>query len=291
MEDHEIKKIVRNRYGKIADPSNLNVPINTSCCGETGVTETIEEKEVSCYGSIDTINTEETEISSCCGSSDVFQNYSTTIGYSKEELESVPKGSNLGLGCGNPTASADLKDGETVLDLGSGAGFDCFLAANQVGKSGKVIGVDMTPQMIDKARQNALNGNYENVEFRLGEIENLPVADNTIDVIISNCVINLSPDKTRVYNEAYRVLKPGGRVVVSDIVLSEELPEAIKADVNAYAGCIAGAMLKDDYLRTIKEAGFKEHIILEEKSFPLSFIFGGSDNKKSAISLKVQAVK
>jgi len=291
MDDHEIRKIVRDRYGKIADPSNLNTPIPTSCCGETGVNEIIKEKEVSCCGSIDTIKTENIEVSSCCSSSDSYQNYSATIGYSQEELKSVPEGSNLGLGCGNPTASANLKKGETVLDLGSGAGFDCFLAVNQVGKSGKVIGVDMTPQMIDKARNNALKGNYDNIEFRLGEIENLPVADNSIDVIISNCVINLSPDKARVYNEAYRVLKPNGRIVVSDIVLSEELPEAIKADVNAYAGCIAGAMLKDDYLRTIEEAGFKEHMILEEKSFPLSFIFGGSDNKKSAISLKVQAVK
>jgi arsenite methyltransferase len=198
----------------------------------------------------------------------------------------VPEGANLGLGCGNPVALASLKKGEVVLDLGAGAGLDCFLAANKVGKTGKVIGVDMTPEMIDAARGNAQKNNYKNVEFRLGEIENLPVADNFVDVIISNCVINLSPDKPRVFQEAYRALKPGGRLMVSDMVLLKELPKAIKDSVEAYVGCIAGASMKDDYLKLIKDAGFKsvkaanaaELRKIEELGQPIA-------------SIKVQAVK
>ena len=233
MEDNEIKKIVRDRYGKIASYS--------SCCSPTA---------------------ELKAASSCCGPTESINE----MGYSIEELKNLPEGANLGLGCGNPTASADLKEGEVVLDLGSGAGIDCFLAANKVGESGKVIGVDMTYQMLDKARENAIKGKYENVEFRLGEIENLPVADNTVDVIISNCVINLSTDKRKVYQEAYRVLKPGGRIIVSDIVLYEELPDSIKQSVGAYAGCVAGAMLKDDYLAVIKDVGFNLDEVTEETS-------------------------
>ncbi|HIE18626.1 TPA: arsenite methyltransferase [Candidatus Bathyarchaeota archaeon] len=167
---------------------------------------------------------------------------------------------------------ASLKEGEVVLDLGSGAGLDCFLAANKVGEKGKVIGVDMTPEMIDKARENARKGNYRNVEFRLGEIENLPVADNTVDVIISNCVINLSSNKRRVFKEAFRVLKPGGRIMISDIVLLKELPKAIKKSVKAYIGCLSGAMIKDKYIEIMKEAGFKEVKILEETHFPMEFM-------------------
>jgi len=199
----------------------------------------------------------------------VVQTVSKAIGYTDEELASAPEGANLGLGCGNPTALASLVEGETVLDLGSGAGFDCFLAAQKVGDTGKVIGVDMTPEMIEKARKNAQMSNCANVEFRLGEIENLPVADNSVDVIISNCVINLSPDKERVFRDAFRVLKPGGRLMVSDIVLLKALPDFIRESVAAYVGCIAGAMLKDDYLAAIGKAGFQDVKILEETVFPV----------------------
>ena len=234
MKEEEIKKVVREGYGKIAQK-------DLSCCAPA---------------------------SSCCGSQDFVQDISKKIGYSDEELKVVPEGSNLGLGCGNPVALASLKQGEVVLDLGSGAGFDCFLAANQVGKTGRVIGVDMTAEMIDKARGNAQKGNYGNVEFRLGEIENLPVADNHADIIISNCVINLSPNKRRVFQEAFRVLKPGGRLMVSDIVLLKELPEEVKNSVAAYLGCLAGAVSKKDYLGAIQEAGFQGTKVIDEVTFP-----------------------
>jgi len=161
-----------------------------------------------------------------------------------------------------------LKEGETVLDLGAGAGFDCFLAANKVGKKGKIIGVDMTPEMVEKARENAEKSGADNVEFRLGEIENLPVADNSVDAVISNCVINLAPDKRRVFIEAYRVLKPGGRLMISDIVLLNELPEEIRNSIEAYVGCVSGAVLKEEYLKAIKEAGFQDVKIMDETSFP-----------------------
>jgi ubiquinone/menaquinone biosynthesis C-methylase UbiE len=194
------------------------------------------------------------------------------IGYSEEDLQAVPEGANLGLGCGNPVALASLQEGEIVLDLGSGAGFDCFLAAGRVGKSGRVIGVDMTPEMLDRVRENARRGGYENVEFRLGEIEHLPLADASVDVVISNCVINLSPDKPSVFREAFRVLKPGGRLMVSDIVLEGELPEAIRESAEAYVGCVSGASLKADYLRAIEEAGFKDVEVLEQSTFPLDWL-------------------
>ena len=171
------------------------------------------------------------ESSNCCG-----DNISKSIGYSEEELETVPKDSNLGLGCGNPQLIANICEGETVLDLGSGAGFDCFLASKKVGEDGLVIGVDMTFEMVTKARNNAFENNYNNVDFRLGEIENLPVADNSVDVIISNCVINLSPNKQRVYDEAYRVLKEGGRLAISDIVLMKDLTDEMKEDEKLYCG-------------------------------------------------------
>jgi SAM-dependent methyltransferase len=194
-----------------------------------------------------------------CGS-----NVSESIGYSREELGSVPEDADLSLGCGNPVALASLKEGETVVDLGSGGGLDCFLAAKRVGLKGKIIGVDMTPEMLDKARRNCRKGGYKNVEFRLGEIENLPVADNTADVVISNCVINLSPEKQRVFNEAFRVLKPGGRLMISDMVLLEELPDAVKKNVLAYVGCVAGAEKKAEYVGMIKRAGFQEVRVVEE---------------------------
>lgn len=189
------------------------------------------------------------------------------IGYSSEQLESVPEGANLGLGCGNPTAYAFIKEGDTVLDLGSGAGFDAFLAAKKTGDKGKVIGVDMTEEMIQKARSNAEKGGFNNVEFRLGQIENLPVEDNSVDVIISNCVINLSPCKETVFKEAYRVLKPEGRLLVSDIVLLGQLPESIKNSMESYTGCIAGAMLKDDYISAVKNAGFQQVNVEKETPF------------------------
>jgi len=190
---------------------------------------------------------------------------STQIGYSEEDVNAVPE-ANLGLGCGNPTALGKIHKGETVLDLGSGAGFDSFLVANRVGDTGKVIGVDMTEQMIEKARANNVKYSYRNVEFRLGDIEELPVEDNSVDVIISNCVINLAPDKSKVFSEAYRVLKKSGRMYVSDIVLLKELTEEQKNDSVLIAGCIAGATLKDDYLDTIKNAGFKVKVLSEVRT-------------------------
>ena len=207
------------------------------------------------------------------------------IGYSAEELQAIPEEARMGLGCGNPTALASLKEGEVVLDLGAGGGIDCFLAAVAVGKTGKAIGVDMTPEMLHRARDNARNGGYDNVEFRLGEIENLPVADNTVDAVISNCVINLSPEKARVFEEAYRVLKPGGRVMVSDIVLTRELPEDVRDSLAAYAGCVAGASMKADYLATIANAGFRNVEVVSEQTF------GSGELEGAILSVGVRAVK
>ncbi|MDD5086450.1 MAG: arsenite methyltransferase [Candidatus Nanoarchaeia archaeon] len=187
-----------------------------------------------------------------------------SIGYSDKEINIVPE-SNLGLGCGNPTALGKIKEGMTVLDLGSGAGFDCFLTAEKVGKTGKVIGVDMTEKMIAKAKKNAKKHGYTNVEFRLGNIEDLPIEDNSIDVIISNCVINLSPDKAKVFKEAYRVLRKNGQMFVSDIVLLKELSETHKNNKDLISSCIGGALLKEDYLKLIKEAGFKAKILSEDR--------------------------
>jgi len=207
-------------------------------------------------------------VNSCCGNTDLAQTISKSIGYTDGELKAVPEGANLGLGCGNPVALASLREGETILDLGSGAGFDCFLAASKVGKDGRVIGVDITPEMVEKARENTRRGNYENVEFRLGEIENLPVADNSVDVIISNCVINLAPDKRKVFREAFRVLKPSGRLMVSDIVLLGKLPDFVKDSVEAYIGCLSGAIERDEYIEAIKAAGFQSVSIIHEAAFP-----------------------
>jgi arsenite methyltransferase len=199
---------------------------------------------------------------SCCCSSDETE-ASKKMGYTEKEIASVPEGANMGLGCGNPTALASLKKGEIVVDLGSGGGFDCFLAAKNVGDKGKVIGVDMTPEMIDKARENARKGSFRNVEFRLGEIENLPVADSTADIVISNCVINLSPNKKRVFEEVFRVLKPGGRLMVSDIVMIKELPETVLGSMHP-GSCVANAIMKNRYIDLIKQAGFQEARMVRE---------------------------
>ena len=228
-----MKKIVREKYGSIAAGT-------TSSCG---------------CGS-----------SSCCGSAstDAVTQASKEIGYSDAELAAVPEGANLGLGCGNPLAMASLKEGDVVLDLGSGAGFDAFLAAGRVGKQGRVIGVDMTPAMIARARENARKGGYDNVEFIQGDIEELPLPDASVDVAISNCVINLVPDKRKVFDQLYRVLKSGGRFHISDLVLLRELPAAIRSSVEAYVGCVAGAVLKSEYLATIVAAGFEDVRIVDE---------------------------
>jgi ubiquinone/menaquinone biosynthesis C-methylase UbiE len=223
------------------------------------------------YGGIAKSDDSKSSTPSCCCSAP-NPDISELIGYSQGELKSLPEGADLGLGCGNPTALASLKKGEVVLDLGSGAGIDCFLASKKVGKAGKVIGVDMTPEMLEKARRNAEKGGYKNVEFRLGEIENLPVADNSVDVIISNCVINLSPDKKRVFKEAFRALSPGGRIMISDLVTLKELPKAVKESISAYIACIAGALMKDDYLKAIKAAGFKSVKVVEQSIYPIGDI-------------------
>jgi arsenite methyltransferase len=199
---------------------------------------------------------------SCCSGSN-YKEISKKMGYTEDALASVPEGANMGLGCGNPTALASLREGETVIDLGSGGGFDCFLAAKSVGDKGKVIGVDMTPEMIDRARENARKGGFRNVEFRLGEIENLPVADSTADVVISNCVINLSPNKKRVFEDAFRVLKPGGRLMVSDIILMKELPETLRREMKP-GSCVTNAVMKDRYIDMIMQAGFQDVRIVKE---------------------------
>ncbi|HEX2998890.1 MAG TPA: arsenite methyltransferase [Armatimonadota bacterium] len=199
-----------------------------------------------------------------CGCGDLAVEVSQKAGYTAEELAAAPEGANLGLGCGNPTAIAGLQPGETVLDLGSGGGFDCFLAAKRVGLTGKVIGVDMTAEMIERARENAQHGGYINVEFRMGEIEALPVADASVDVVISNCVLNLVPDKARAFREIARVLKPGGRLMVSDMVLARPLPDWLKASMQGYVACVSGAVERQEYLRYIEATGLTETAILEE---------------------------
>ena len=243
------------------------------------IRETVRER----YGRIATEETEGCCAPSCCGGGDKAEagSASLTLGYSKEELASIPDGADLGVGCGNPLALQQLSGGETVLDLGAGAGIDCFIAAARVGPAGKVIGVDMTPQMLQRARENAERGGFDNVEFRLGEIESLPVADNTVDVVISNCVINLSPDKDRVFREALRVLKPGGTLAVSDIVLDGQLPEAVRGSVEAYVGCIAGASQRDDYLQAIRNAGFAQVELQSENTYPTDLLTGVPEVKEA----------
>jgi len=226
----DVRTVVREKYGEIAEGKR------SGCCGDD-----------------------------CCakGETDVLG----AIGYSDEQKAAIPEGANLGLGCGNPLAYAAARPGETVLDLGSGAGIDCFLAAREVGASGHVIGVDMTAAMIEKARANAAKGGYANVEFRLGEIEHLPVADASVDLVISNCVVNLSPHKDQVFREAFRALRPGGRMVVSDLVLTRPLPPELQRRVDLLVGCVAGASLKEDYLRMMREAGFAEVEVAAEGAY------------------------
>jgi len=218
---------------------------------------------------------------------------SPDIGYSQAEKSSMPEGSDLGLGCGNPQAIASLQPGETVVDLGSGGGIDCFLAAKQVGSKGKVIGVDMTPEMIDRSRTNARNADARNVEFRLGEIEHPPVADSTADVIMSNCVINLSPDKPAVFKEAFRILKPGGRLAISDIVATAELPDEIRQDLALHVGCIAGAATIDDTRTMLSDAGFEEIRIETTKSSSriIGGFFPGLGLENYAASATITAVR
>ena len=247
--DDEIRKSVRENYAKRA----------TSCT--TG-----------CGGG-------------CC--SDGAATASQAIGYSDEELRSIPQGADLGLGCGHPTALASLRAGEVVLDLGSGAGIDCFLAADKVGATGRAIGVDMTPEMIERARDERAQEGADNVEFRLGEIEHLPVADASVDVVISNCVINLSPDKPQVFREAFRALRSGGRLLVSDIVLRGELPDEIRESIESYVGCVAGASQIDDYLAAIRDAGFRDVTIVKDTSAERALTCGEAEKLGETGTLKL----
>lgn len=246
-----VKKIVKESYSKIAQAN-----INKSSCG--------------CH---------------CCGNEKETNNISKSLGYTLEELSTVPE-SNLGLGCGNPTALGEIKQGQIVLDLGSGAGIDCFIASKKVGEKGKVIGVDMTKKMIQLAKENAKKYGFKNVEFKLGDIEKLPIPDNTIDVIMSNCVINLAPSKQKVFKEANRVLKKGGYMLVSDIVLLKELSKWQREDKDLIAGCVGGAILRDEYLKIAREAGFVVEIIDEDKQ-----ISKRQYNNIPLESLKIKATK
>jgi len=255
-EREEIRQAVRDKYGSVAQATDTG-------CG--------------------------CSISSCCNPGDV----SVALGYSPEQLTAAPEGANMGLGCGNPHAIASLKEGETVLDLGSGGGFDCFLAAQAVGETGRVIGVDVTPEMVSKARQNVVSVGFKNIEFRLGEIENLPVADASVDVIISNCVINLSPEKPRVFREALRVLKPGGRLAISDVVATAQLPDEMKKDLALYAGCVAGAASIDELVDMLRKAGFT-HIRIQPKDESREFIRDwapGMRVEDFVVSTTIEAVK
>ena len=257
----EIRTVVRKKYGEVAKSDS------SGCC---------------------------TPVSSCCGEpATQLDNLGTRIGYSQEELSFAPEGSNMGLGCGNPQAIAALKPGETVLDLGSGGGFDCFLAARQVGDTGQVIGVDMTADMIAKARENALKGDYSNVEFRLGEIERLPVADASVDVIISNCVINLSPEKLDVFHEAYRILKPGGRLAISDVVATAPLPPELKNDLDLLSACVSGAATVGEITAMLQEAGFQD-IEIETKDESRELIKEWAPGKNVhdyIVSANIEAIK
>jgi len=277
----EIRKVVRESYGKIAKAGN-NV---------SGISPTI-----SCCGGPDTSTATAPTASCCGGGSEVTpENLSALMGYSKQDLVSVPEGANMGLGCGNPVALASLKAGETVVDLGSGGGFDCFLAAKQVGETGKVIGVDMTPDMLSKARDNAEKMQAKNVEFRLGEIEHLPVADNSTDIIMSNCVINLSPDKLSVYRDAFRILKPGGRLAISDIVATAPLPAEVQKDLALVSACVGGAATIDDTVDMLKEAGFENiKITPKDESRKLISEWAPGESKNIGdyvVSAYIEAVK
>ena len=261
VKNDKIRNEVREQYAKVAEAGVSGCGCSpTSCCDDQGTDAKVVSIE---------------------------------LGYSDTDVNTVPEGANMGLGCGNPKAIASLKTGETVLDLGAGGGFDCFLAVKEVGESGKVIGVDMTPSMISKARSNAEKAGYSNVEFRLGEIENLPVADNTVDVIISNCVINLSPEKQKVFNDSFRVLKPGGRLAISDVVATAELPLEIKNDISMLTGCISGASYIEELKTMMKNAGF-ENIKIDPKDESKEFIktwAPGSKVEDFVVSATIEAVK
>ena len=239
----KIRQAVRRRYGKVARSSGVSAEAisGTSCCSPSTISPEPDRTE-SCGCAPPEVSTEQ---------------MSTIMGYSNEDLASTPEGANMGLGCGNPVALASLKPGETVVDLGSGGGFDCFLAAKQVGPTGRVIGVDMTPDMVSKARNNTQKMEMTNVEFRLGEIEILPIADNSADIIMSNCVINLSPDKLSVYREAYRILKPGGRLAISDVLATAPLPDEIQKDLALVSACVGGAATIEETEKLLEEIGFQ----------------------------------
>jgi arsenite methyltransferase len=261
ISNDEIRNSVRESYGKVAIAENPESTSGSSCCGAVS-------------------NTTSAQISAA-------------LGYSPADIASVPEGANMGLGCGNPQAIASLKPGETVLDLGSGGGFDAFLAAQSVGKSGYVIGVDMTAEMITKARNNAKKAGRNNVDFRLGEMEYLPVENDIVDVIISNCVINLSPEKEKVFSEAYRVLKPGGRLAISDVVALNELPDEIKKNMEFYSGCISGASTVQKHEAMLIKAGF-ESIEIKPKGESADFIrkwAPGSKIEDFVVSATIEAVK
>lgn len=263
-EKDSVRQHVRKSYAEVAEANN-----DGACCGEE---------------------------SSCCGVSDddaINSLISTRLGYSEDDLSKVPEGADMGLGCGNPRAIAGLQAGEIVIDLGSGGGFDAFLAAHEVGDAGHVIGIDMTPAMLSKARKNADKGQFTNVEFRLGEIEHIPVADNIADVIISNCVINLSPHKEQVFADAFRALKPGGRLAISDVVATAQMPEEMKNDPYLHAGCMAGASLIDELETIMSEAGF-EKISIEPKDESRDFIRDwapGRGVEAYVVSACIEAVK
>lgn len=279
-EKETIRQVVRERYGNIAQSATLASGISPapSCCGQSEAAASTDPA------------------SSCCGGPQITpQQISTLMGYSKEDIRSIADGANLGLGCGNPVALASLKPGETVVDLGSGGGFDCFLAARQVGETGQVIGVDMTPDMLSRARTNAEKMKTTNVEFRLGEIENLPVADNTADIIMSNCVINLSPDKLKVYREALRILKPGGRLAIADIVATQPLPPDIQQNLALVSACVGGAATIDDTQAMLREAGFANiRITAKDESRELISQWAPGENKNVGdyvVSAYIEAVK
>jgi len=249
MEEKKIKETVKGRYAQIARQDQ------ESCCPSCG-----------------------------CEASPLTQ--AEAVGYSRKDLADIPEETVMGLGCGNPTAIAELKTGEVVLDLGSGAGVDVFLAANKVGPTGKAIGIDMTREMVDKAKGIAISHGYHNVEFRLGEMERLPVEDESVNAIISNCVINLSPDKAKVFREAYRALKPGGRLTVSDVVSEGVLPDEIRADLDAWACCIAGALEQQEYLEVIIRAGFEGVEVVSSREFYIGDKVNQTKGKLLSITVK-----
>ncbi len=261
LANDNIRKAVREQYGKVAESGNSGCGCSaTSCCDESGSDAKATSME---------------------------------LGYSSSDVNQVPEGSNMGLGCGNPKAIASLQSGETVLDLGSGGGFDAFLAVQEVEESGTVIGVDMTPEMVSKSRANAEKAGYTNTDFRLGEIENLPVADSLVDVIISNCVINLSPEKAKVFQESYRVLKPGGRLAISDVVATAELPEKLKSDMALFTGCMSGASSITEIETMLKDAGF-EAIAIKPKDESREFIRNWVPESKIedyVVSATIEAIK